>query len=335
MRGYAFRALLFLLIGTLPVWLLVRLSKRYPPSFEERAAVERVEAVTGNLERIEALSVGNSHARAIDFDGMQLEGREIGLPWNDAAETEFQIRTLAPKMPRLRTVFIALSYFSFHWANEHGEEDRLLIGRRLFYAATPYPRWMRGDLDNFVVGKSYWLARPDNWQMVLWPLLGRNPEEAQEREYYLDRTNVNSDAELSQHAESRVARTLTAMSVIQQNHPDVAAQTYASLSGTIRLLRERGVRVVLFTPPYYHRYRALYAGEPTLPEMKRLTERLRAEHGVEYYDFSEDELSLEPENFRDSDHLNFRGKERFTQRLAAAMRAGGALSSYAPPSSRE
>ncbi len=111
-------------------------------------------------------------------------------------------------------------------------------------------------------------------------------------------------------------RTLEAMSVIRENHPEVAAETYASLSAAIRLLQKQGVRVILFTPPYYQPYRALYAGEPTLPEMKRLAERLRAEHGVEYYDFSEDELSLDPENFRDSDHLNFRGKERFTRRLA-------------------
>lgn len=174
MRRFLLQSLLFLVVGMIPVWLLVQVSKRHPTSFIEEVSVKRIEDVVANRTRLEALSMGSSHARAVDFAYLDLDGREMGMAWGDAAEAEFKIPTLAPRMPRLRVVFLSLSYFTFHWSNAHAGHPRYLASRRLFYSTTPFLRWTPGDFDTFVEGKTYWIAPPDNWYWVLAPLTGRD-----------------------------------------------------------------------------------------------------------------------------------------------------------------
>lgn len=333
MRSFLVRCAVFLAIAAIPTWLLLQLSMRYPPSYSEAVAIGEVQRTIRERTRIEALSLGNSHARAIEFSHLALDGVTVGLPWNDLAEVEFQVQTLAPRLPRLEVVLIALSYFSFHWSNVHGDEERLLTGRRQFYAAVPPRRWMKGDLDNFIIGNSYWIARPDNWYFAFAPLLGRDFIESQRRRYYFDRAEAKTPEHLRRHAELRVPRKLELIPYIRERHPGVVHENYERLGEIVRYLRARGVRVVLFTPPYYQDYTALYSSEPTLAEFRMLAARFQAEHQVEYYDFSADPLAGDHLNYRDSDHLNDRGTARFAKILGVTLGIPAAAHGRAPTGS--
>jgi hypothetical protein len=325
MRRFVGRATLFLLIAGPLVALLWSLSRRYPDSYDDVRSVSRLEAVLANRSTLRALSVGNSHARAVDFEVLGVPGLDIGLPWNDVFEVEYQLRTLAPRLPELEVVFIALSYFTFHWANtDAGEAERFLQSRRLFYAMVPTARWMPGDWDNYAAGRVYWLARSDVWYNVAMGLAGRDPYYSRAAEYEEDRTEANTPEELVLHARARVPEKVDLARRMLAADTLLAERTYASLSASIRFLQERGVRVVLFTPPYYRAYSDLYVATGLVGDMRRRARRLAAEHGVPWLDLSQEPaLAADAALFRDSDHLNYRGKEAFTPRLRERLRADG------------
>jgi hypothetical protein len=101
-------------------------------------------------------------------------------------------------------------------------------------------------------------------------------------------------------------------------HPGLEQDSYAALARTIEQLQARGVRVVLYTPPYYDRYSTYFTeqGSNILDRMKLEVERLQETYGVEYYDFSRDpKLISQPEFFYNSDHLSDCGRRVFSGEL--------------------
>ena len=85
-------------------------------------------------------------------------------------------------------------------------------------------------------------------------------------------------------------------------------------------LRERGVRVVFFTPPYYHLYERGF--DPRVrDDMRRRMAALASRPGVEWHDLSQDPvLTRDPANFMAGDHLSCRGAAAFSRRLRAEMK---------------
>lgn len=318
MRAYLLRCAIFVAIGLPPLALMWTASFRMPPSYSERKVVETVLRILNASDSLEVLAVGSSHARAIDFSRTGTEGLPLDLPWNDLFEVEHQIRTLVPELPELEVVFIALSYFSFHWDNAATGNDSHLTSRRVFYAAAPGGGWVDGDPGTFLAGRAELLTRPDLWRSVLLRLAGGDPYEEQRARDRQRAATLRNHGYLAQHARERVARKLSYMDSVSVRRPDVTADAYAAIASTIRFLQAEGKLVVLYTPPYYRTYTERFASDPRLGEMRSLARRLEQDHDVRWLDFSRDALSLQPAMFRDSDHLNNRGRRAFTPRLLAA-----------------
>ena len=151
---------------------LSRISERYPVSVREQIfgmVVERAltEVFSARAADFEALVVGCSHGRGIDLDRMGFVGVNLSMPWLDLFEIDYQLRALLPRLPKVRTVFIAVPYFAFSWDNSLIRDSQLLISRRLFYYHAPFFSFMPGDYENFIKGKLWRLLRPDHWEHVI------------------------------------------------------------------------------------------------------------------------------------------------------------------------
>jgi hypothetical protein len=315
MKSFFLHAVLFVAIGLPPALALYATSFRYPPSYEESVVLERIQRIFEESDSVEALTVGNSHARALDFGVTGVQGQELGLPWADVFEVEHQLRTVVPHMPELEVVFIALSYPSFHWDNELSGNPSFLNSRRLFYAAAPGGRWQKGDLGTFIEGRAQWLTRPDLWRNVVLGLMGRDPYGERREASEKRRATEQPTASLIRHAEFRATAKLEYMDAIAEARPEIERDAYQAVSSTIRFLQEGNIDVVLYTPPYYRHYTEMFAVDGRVREMRQHARRLEQEHGVVWLDFSRDVIAGEPAMFRDSDHLNARGQREFSRRL--------------------
>ena len=100
MKRFFFKAGIFLLIGSL-IFIILNI-------------------VANGLDRkdsIYALAVGNSHTCAFDFNVLKIYGYRVAQGGNDVFEAEYQLRSLVPMLPKLKTVIFNISYFSLFLDN--------------------------------------------------------------------------------------------------------------------------------------------------------------------------------------------------------------------------
>jgi hypothetical protein len=322
MRWVWFRAGVFTLVGAVIFLGLTALSRPYPPQLQDWQLLRQFDATRNRPETVEAIILGNSHAReAIDLEVLGKETLVLGLPLNDLAEVQHQVRTLLPRLINLEVAFIGISYFSFHWSNDGAEH--LLYARRTLHALLPVWRPVEGDLSSVVRGKAHWVARPDRWQRVLQGRLrGVTSYEQEDAAIWALVEEPRTDSMLMTMAEKRAAELKADEERMLRQNPDLPAENYARLSATIEFLQRRGVRVVLFTPPFHPHFRNLYRDRPETAEMRALAQRLTQEHGLEYLDFSDHAMGEDPRWFRDGDHVNRRGAKHFTSMLLEAAESG-------------
>ena len=74
----------------------------------------RVKQLLEKADSVEALAVGNSHACAIDFNILGMNGYRIARGGNDLFEVDYILRAFYPYLPNLKTVLINISYFTFY-----------------------------------------------------------------------------------------------------------------------------------------------------------------------------------------------------------------------------
>lgn len=318
------------------IHVLANLAATLAPDFNTRfLQVDRqhVANILANAERIDVLALGNSHAGSLHLGSLDARhGYRFPRADGDLFETRVLVHYLAPRLPQMQTVLIPISYFSFLTENTTSAE--VAVRREHLYAALPTWQFPLSDLKPFLLGKSHRylpvgrLIREDNWEGVFYALLGRPPELKGFVEVAEGDCSSLSPAELAASAENRVTKYMRLNREMTAQRPDLPEKTYAALADTIRELQQRGVRVVLFTPPYWQGYNERYqAADPEpIHLMYASLARLQDELGVEYYDFSADAaISANPALFKDSDHLNSCGAREFSERLAQAMRAQQAV----------
>ena len=107
MKRFLKRLLLFLSLGLLIIIFLFITAEKYDSNVDFR-----IKQLLSKADSIEALAIGNSHSCAIDFNAMGMNGYRIALGGNDISEAEYQIKSLVPLLPKLKTVFFNISYFS-------------------------------------------------------------------------------------------------------------------------------------------------------------------------------------------------------------------------------
>jgi hypothetical protein len=297
---------------------------------------ERVANLQARKDRIEAITLGNSHSDSIDYSVLGVEGQSLAFAAADLFEIERYAASLENKLPKLKTVFIALSYYSFSRDNATFEPFRT---RRIgFYSMVPTWSPIQGDLPDFLLGKldaySHIMSvvRSDNWQGV-WNGLSNDVPVPDQFAYDGVRTNSlwgdcfhYTEEQLETHAKEIAQRNISSSREMANAHPGLVQAASDALARTIERFQARGTKVILFTPTYYQKYNMIFAeqGSDIIEDMRQAIYNLQQSHHVAYYDFSDDsEVMIYPELFYNSDHLSDCGTKVFTEKLLDVMSANG------------
>jgi len=152
----------FLGLGLL-VWGLYWLGKPHYADEDLRSDLQKVR----DLEEARAVVVGASHGKGVDLEQLGLEGQNLSHNGQDLFEMAYIARSASERAPKLETVFIALSYFTFAFDNaaddRRGVRDR--IGRRIeMYSAFPRAAFIPGDHAEYAKGLLYPVVTRDHFR---------------------------------------------------------------------------------------------------------------------------------------------------------------------------
>jgi hypothetical protein len=290
----------------------------------------QVRHLLAESDAITAVTLGNSHNEAIDFDALGMRGFHLWRPGGDLEEASYLASTLLPRLPKLRRVFLAVSYGMFRV--ENGDSNDRAVVRREMYAAVPSSRMLSGDLKSWVVGKLHpylqldLVARSDHWEGVAGALLpgDRRPrlQHAPRDEYgqyvrpaYL-RCVAPPTAALGALATERVRKVLGTNGAADRH---TGARAVAALRDVLRTMAARGVQVVLYTPPYTQAYTRAFP-PAVRDETTATARRLARQFGAQYLDLSMDpRFTTRTELFTNTDHLNRCGAEEFSVALRTSL----------------
>lgn len=333
MRNFFIKAFSFVIGISLIFNLLGTLADRTAPLEDWRVEhQQRVEVVEARRDRIEAVTLGNSHSDSIDYSVLGIEGQSLAFAAADLFEVEKYAAYLDERLPNLKTVFIAISYYSFSRDNATFEPFRT---RRIrYYSMVPTWSPIQGDIPNFLLGRleSYThvmsVVRSDSWEGV-WAGLANDappvnlfPFDGVITTSAWGTCSHYTAEQLESHAWDIANRNVTSSSQMAAVHQGLEQDTFNALARTIERLQSKGIRVVLFTPTYHERYNAYFMeqGSHIYEDMKLRMDVLQQTYQVEYYDFSSDpELTNQPELFYNSDHLSECGHKFFSAKLLIAM----------------
>ena len=312
------------------IWLVLLLTiagvgERIAPVHEEMKL--RRAAIRENANKFTAVSLGSSHARAVDFAGMGIEGFYFWRSSGDLHETAFLAREMMSKLPNLQCVFISLSPYSIHVDNATPAVGNLLSRRRELYGGTTSFDYIPGDRNAYLAAKLARLARDDHWKYVFLRLAGRPALRVLDNGYIsIPRFNTSmSVAGLEMHG-ARVARSHEGLlQQILRANPSATDSGRRALEELLSAAAANGTSIVLYTSPLRDTYiRAI----PSV----RLEEAREAGIGLSgrfnnvfYADFATAEpFASRPELFMDSNHLNAAGARLFSRILAERLREEGA-----------
>jgi hypothetical protein len=114
-----------------------------------------------------AMVVGASHGEGLELDKLGVAGENFSHGGQDLFEMAYIARSVRRKAPELRTLFVAVSYFSFAFDNaasaKRGVRDR--IGRRIeMYSSFPRAAFIPGDGAEFLKGVLYPVVTRDHFR---------------------------------------------------------------------------------------------------------------------------------------------------------------------------
>jgi len=296
----------------------------------------RVTNLQTRRDRIESVTLGNSHSDSIDYSVLGIEGQSLAFAAADPFEIEKYAAALDNKLPALKIVFITISYYSFSRDNATFEPFR--TRRVRFYSMIPTRFPIQGDLPNFLLGKLdatthiMSVVRSDSWKGV-WIGLADDALVADPFPYDGVRTDSvwgdcshYTEEQLESHAKEIAGRNVSSSRQMSNDHPGLVQDASDALGRTIERFQSRGIRVILFTPTYYQKYNVYFEeqGSDIIEDMRRTVYNLQQSYHVEYYDFSSDpEITISPDLFYNSDHLGDCGTRVFTKKLFDVMSANG------------
>jgi hypothetical protein len=263
---------------------------------------------------------------------MGIEGQSLAFAAADLFEVEKYAYYISNRLPNLKTVFIAISFYSFSRDNAAFEPFRT---RRIrFYSTVPVWSPIRGDVSNFVLGRleSYThilsMVRSDNWQGIWQGLAAESPSvHAIPYDGIITTSSWGTCShytaeQLEIHAQDIANRNVDSSIQMATIHQGLEEDAFNALARTVERLRSQGMRVVLFTPTYYQSYTSVFMdrGSHIYEDMQRRMEKLHQTYHIEYYDFSHDpEIAIHPELFYNSDHLGDCGHKVFSAKLLNIM----------------
>lgn len=288
----------------------------YPPPWVSQylAAVES----TAERER-QAITVGHSSSRAIDFSVLGLSGQHLFRSGNDLFETAYLFSAILPRVPNLEYVFLPLSPFDFLRNGAEGDPRHYLETYSL-------GRWLGGK--GTIAGDRQYASLS-----ALWSLSSRDLRSYLDPSRYgptrgplaADSGSLASRPNPKSEVSLRVSR-LFAQSVLSWSRdPTLNKRAVDAVSAMDREMKRQGIMPVFFRSPF--------------PELTMTTLKDKGEKGgidiLRLYEESIRDLQrqgvcvLDPlvgsnipqdlDLFFDYSHLNQEGARRFSQRLRGLL----------------
>ena len=321
------KAILFLLGGLMLVHALAYIANSIDPNGNVRYLLndqKHVKQLLSQAQHLESIAIGNSHTGAINFEVLGYDGYKLARPDGDFFEIKYQLENLIPRTPAVKTVFVNVSYFSF--LDDNTASDDVEFRRTDIYTVIPSWRFIEGDFENFIIGKSHLIfpvrsiLKKDNWEEIFYiTILGKIPEEDQFIEIAADDCrHMTTEALIDNIKSIRIAKYKRLTTEMAANNPDLDADIYETIVELIQYLHTQDIRVIFFTPPYSEAYTEYYQSvDPgAIALMKQNMQSLQQEYDVEYYDFSiDEEFKSDIRLFADGDHLNGCGAKLFSAKF--------------------
>lgn len=155
---------LFLLGFAALVWTLRALAAPTYRTGEVQRDLDKLAALekSGN-----AIVVGSSHGKDVDLERTGLNGQNFSHDGQDVFEMTYIARSVRRRVPRVDTVLLAVSYFSFGLDNAAYQRrgTRTRIGKRItMYSAFPRAAFVWGDGPEFLKGLLYPVVTRDHFR---------------------------------------------------------------------------------------------------------------------------------------------------------------------------
>ena len=316
MKGIVFVGIWVLLLAS-----LVAASESVAPIYERMKT--RRALLQKHANEIHTLSLGTSHAQAIDFRELGTNGFHFWQGGADLHEASFLAREVVPTLPALQCVFISMSPYALHGDNGVPTSENRVSIRRELYSATSSKNFIEGDRNVFIAGKLAPLLRDDHWKNVVLALGGRRSERILENGA-IERLNPGrtmSTDSLERDAVRTARRHEATIQEVFRAKPSAEYGGKRALDALFASSALKGLTIVLYTAPLHTSYiRAIPAVR--LQEPRAVGAELsRSFENVVYADFSDAALfSGRADLFRDSNHLNEAGARLFSRMLAGRLR---------------
>lgn len=198
------------------------------------------------------------------------------------------LRKYAPRMPRLKVVILPLSYGSCFTRPSPRQEHLYSI----YWDIEPYSGNFSFDNYSAVIAFGFWNSLKKIWR--------------REERFSLANRGWGSILEAYDGSEATARRRFNYLKgFMAANHYEEATGYVEEI---VRTCLEKGIRPIVFLPPYAPQFNALLEGDPQWAQVLAFAEKLEREFGLEVYDFNDNER-FPTHFFRDPDHLNILGAE--------------------------
>jgi hypothetical protein len=260
-----------------------------------------------NLERISAnvniIVTGSSQSlfginpSYFDLSGFNVANSSQSLYY----DKEIVIKNLN-KLSNLKCVIIPISYFSLYYRLEDSEE----AWRSYYY----YQYWGidNSNMSKFDIRKysAFALYTPSVSASIISNNFNTNFTDGIQENGYNIRDTSGNFANIS--FESGKKRVAFHQQLIDKGDYQ---QVSSACDELIKVLINKGLKVVIITPPVYKTYSS-FLDSGILKKNKNFINRFSLNPNVVYYDFLTDPR-FEKRDFLDNDHLNFIGAEKFSK----------------------
>ncbi|UZR93413.1 SGNH/GDSL hydrolase family protein [Chondrinema litorale] len=267
---------------------------------------------------VDALSIGNSHAGAIHFKTLGLNGIHFWDAAEDIYETKYKLDFLLQYYPNLKKVFIPISPFLMDQNNAE-----------VFYHAQFHPRirlhvntnsWqpLQNKFNFLLLGKLSPILRYDHWAFVPKLLTGIKDIQANDPRMESVSKNGYLHFKYAEVTSSKMLENICKNNLKEHKRliegKEYEALFYEKLNEVIDLLKSKNIELVLYTPPYYQYYNQI--SKSTLSDKLSEVSSFAATHQVLYYDFSDYAvISSNWHLYDDGTHLNEQGRIAFSELL--------------------
>ncbi len=317
-------------------------------SHAKSLALLQVKQLLQSSPKTEVLALGNSHTKSIDLDTLGYNGYYLWQSSQDIFEVKHKILIFIPRLADVKTVLIAISYFSFNQDNQVLPDHRDI--RKNLYASDislkdfhlsdiqildgDFGLFSKMILSEFIPLDK--IMNADNWVLLSKSIVSETPNRqiitnenitTLRKDGNVVTENYTNCKYMAAKELVKDTRTVTIPRHLQMQtqmtlrHLHLQLDVYNALAQIIEYLQQRNIRVVFYTPPYSEIYTRLYDPE-TIKFMKASMLNLQAIYDIEYYNFStDDEFIYDHRLFANGDHMNLCGARLFSSKFKQILAA--------------